>query len=230
MQAKQTPLFGSTSSVPVYEYQQQQEKWPQESSNSASYLLIEKVPDKYVEPVSHGYSSISKDLPNMIFLAFLCMKKIGSNYFADILQGIGLALSTSTIPYLYQAKLVASMTNISMFAMITAPYLLKILWAPIVDTCYVGAIGRRKSWLVPICLALGGMLFFLSYCVQDTDKGRLLVFGKQQLPVFYMVAFLLLFVTCLATLDIVIDGWTLELLKRDNLVYSSTIQVTVYLL
>lgn len=94
------------------------------------------------------------------------------------LQGIPMGLSTS-IPFLIQQKvaateaLAASTPAVStttaattaklayqanaVFALCSWPFSLKLLWAPIVDACFIPAFGRRKSWFVP-CQVLAGLL------------------------------------------------------------------------
>lgn len=44
----------------------------------------------------------------------------------------------------------ASYSSLSLFSMVSIPFSLKLLWAPLVDSLYVKSIGRRKTWLVRI--------------------------------------------------------------------------------
>lgn len=46
------------------------------------------------------------------------------------------------------------------------PYVLKILWAPIVDSLFVRKMGRRKSWLIPVQYLLGDKTYILSKNLQ----------------------------------------------------------------
>ncbi len=45
----------------------------------------------------------------------------------------------------------------AIFALCSWPFSLKLLWAPIVDACFIRSIGRRKSWLIPV-QALAGII------------------------------------------------------------------------
>lgn len=50
------------------------------------------------------------------------------------------------------------MTQMGLFSMASYPYSFKLLWSPIVDSCYSAAFGRRKSWIVPVQLASAALL------------------------------------------------------------------------
>jgi hypothetical protein len=43
----------------------------------------------------------------------------------------------------------------AIFALCSWPFSLKLLWAPIVNACFLRQFGRRKSWLVPCSLSRG---------------------------------------------------------------------------
>ncbi|CAM9841399.1 unnamed protein product, partial [Hapterophycus canaliculatus] len=46
----------------------------------------------------------------------------------------------------------------AIFSLVSFPFSLKLLWAPLVDSLYFPSFGRRKSWLVPAQLLCGGMM------------------------------------------------------------------------
>eukprot|EP00297_Palpitomonas_bilix_P002662 CAMPEP_0113883738 /NCGR_PEP_ID=MMETSP0780_2-20120614/9790_1 /TAXON_ID=652834 /ORGANISM="Palpitomonas bilix" /LENGTH=622 /DNA_ID=CAMNT_0000871123 /DNA_START=378 /DNA_END=2246 /DNA_ORIENTATION=- /assembly_acc=CAM_ASM_000599 len=75
-----------------------------------------------------------------------------------ILQGIPMGLAAS-VPLLLQSK-GASYKEQAAFAIVSSPYSLKLIWAPIVDSVYVKRIGRRKSWVMPIQLVVAFIFFF----------------------------------------------------------------------
>jgi PAT family acetyl-CoA transporter-like MFS transporter 1 len=106
------------------------------------------------------------------------------------LQGIPMGLSAS-IPFLIQQKLKVVATAAALdsaesaagaivsgtaarlsynanaiFALCSWPFSLKLLWAPIVDACYVKSFGRRKSWLIPVQSAAGLMMVLGSNFVE----------------------------------------------------------------
>lgn len=67
-----------------------------------------------------------------------------------MLQGIPMGFGSS-IPLILMEHDV-SYEALSLFSLVSLPFSLKIIWAPIVDTFYVPSFGRRKTWLVPIQL------------------------------------------------------------------------------
>ena len=77
-----------------------------------------------------------------------------------LLQGIPVGLAFGSIPYLLRSKL--SYSQIGIFTLCTYPYSLKLLWSPVVDSIFSTRLGRRKSWIVPIQLIVGMMLWWLS--------------------------------------------------------------------
>lgn len=96
--------------------------------------------------------------------------------------------------------------------------IVKILWAPIVDSAYIKAIGRRKSWLVPAQLLIGAFMIYLAQNVDDW-----LGDGGEQRPQMFLltsVFFVLWFLT--ATQDIAVDGWALTMLQRKNVGHAAT--------
>ncbi|SCV68604.1 BQ2448_725 [Microbotryum intermedium] len=132
-----------------------------------------------------------------------------------LLQGIPVGLAFGSIPFLLRAKL--SYSQIGLFTLCTYPYSLKLLWSPIVDSFFSPKLGRRKSWIVPIQLIVGCMLFWMGGNVQqlmDVDEPNV-----QTLTILF---FTLVFFA--ATQDIAVDGWALTLLSKDNLSYASTAQ------
>lgn len=78
---------------------------------------------------------------------------------SDLLQGIPVGLAFGSIPFLLRSKL--SYSQIGIFTLCTYPYSLKLLWSPIVDSIFSVKLGRRKSWIVPIQLIVGGMMWWL---------------------------------------------------------------------
>jgi PAT family acetyl-CoA transporter-like MFS transporter 1 len=125
------------------------------------------------------------------------------------LQGVPMGL-TAAIQLSFQEQNV-SLDMLNLFGQVSWPFSLKILWAPIVDSCYVKAVGLRKSWLVPSQLAIGITLILASS--RGLDEAENVVSAT--------CVFFLLFVLC-ATQDICVDGWALTLLKPKNVGYAST--------
>ncbi|VVC28216.1 Hypothetical protein CINCED_3A007453 [Cinara cedri] len=93
---------------------------------------------------------------------------------------------------------------------------MKLLWAPIVDAFYIQAIGRRKSWFVPVQYSMG--IFFI-YVANNIDDW-LPESGKPNIKMILFVFFVSNYFS--GTLDIVVDGWALTMLRKNNVNYAST--------
>ncbi|CRL01967.1 CLUMA_CG015131, isoform A [Clunio marinus] len=150
-------------------------------------------------------SNLKGDYGNVIILLFLYM-----------LQGIPLGIS-SAVPILLQNRGV-SYAEQAGFTFAFYPFTMKILWAPIVDSVYIKAFGRRKSWLVPTQILIGIFMIFLSQNVNDwlgdgSTKGP-------QMFLLTAVFFVLWFLT--ATQDVAVDGWALTMLRRENVGHAAT--------
>ena len=62
------------------------------------------------------------------------------------LTGIPLGLGGS-VPVLMKER-GASYSSLSLFSMVSVPFSIKLIWAPIIDSIYLKSVGRRKTWLV----------------------------------------------------------------------------------
>eukprot|EP00878_Enallax_costatus_P023000 GHUV01024444.1.p1 GENE.GHUV01024444.1~~GHUV01024444.1.p1 ORF type:complete len:287 (+),score=81.65 GHUV01024444.1:243-1103(+) len=129
------------------------------------------------------------------------------------MQGIPLGLTMGAMPFLLQSKL--SMTQMGLFSMASYPYSFKLLWSPIVDSCYSAAFGRRKSWIVPVQLASAALLIVCGGWIQQQYEAGAVT------PLTVLFFF---FVLLAATQDIAVDGWALTLLPPRHIEYASTCQ------
>ena len=147
---------------------------------------------------------LAKDRNGIILLVFLY-----------VLQGVPLGLAGS-IPMVLQAKKIGYRQQ-ALFSLVTWPFSIKLLWAPVVDSIFSRTFGRRKSWLVPVQYAIGIVMIFLSYSVNGLlgDEGEL-----PNVPVLTVIFFSLSFLA--ATQDIAVDGWALTMLSRENVGIAST--------
>ena len=131
------------------------------------------------------------------------------------LQGIPLGLAAS-IPMFLQTRKVGYRQQ-ALFSLVSWPFSVKLLWAPLVDAFYSRSFGRRKSWLIPTQYVIGVVMLVLSYFVDS-------LLGNDKEPpriVFLTIVFFILFV-CAATQDIAVDGWALTILSRENVGHAST--------
>lgn len=129
------------------------------------------------------------------------------------LQGVPMGLSAS-VSFILQEK-GASYAEQGVFSLASWPFSLKILWAPIVDSLYSKSIGQRKTWLIPIQIAVGGTLIYLS-----SHLGTLISEKGSDVNVLSAVFFWIYFL--LASQDIAVDGWALTMLSKKNVGLAST--------
>ncbi len=142
------------------------------------------------------FAGLRKELKNFITIFFL-----------GIASGIPLALILSTL----KANLVdnkINLTTIGVFTMLTLPYSLKFIVAPIIDSKGIfwlsRKIGHRKSWLVLTQVILAILTIKLGL-VANAGNNLMLVF-----------AVALCVGIASATQDIIIDGYRVELIKNES--------------
>jgi PAT family acetyl-CoA transporter-like MFS transporter 1 len=134
------------------------------------------------------------------------------------LQGIPIGLSLS-IPLLLQSSLLAAgldpFAAQALFSLCSWPFSLKLAWAPFVDAKsfpLLAALGPRKSWIVPLQLLAGALMF----CGASTIESYALS-AAPDVPRLTAAFFLLYFL--MATQDIAVDGWSLTMLSKPNRQY-----------
>ncbi|KAL8273109.1 hypothetical protein Esti_003030 [Eimeria stiedai] len=136
------------------------------------------------------------------------------------ITGIPMGLDGS-LPLLLLNKI--SYKQQSVLSLTSLPFSVKLLWAPLVDSCYVKALGRRRSWLVPLQFLAGFLMIFaardpskLQAWLGDTPGGG----GKPDVLALSLFFGFLYFL--MATQDIAVDGWALTLLSPENKGLAST--------
>lgn len=102
--------------------------------------------------------------------------------------------------------------TIGLASFLSAPWLLKFLWAPLVDRHGWPRIGRHRSWLIPAQLGMLLVTLALSGVAPEDDLGLV------------VLLFLVLNVFA-ATQDIAVDGWAVRLLKGEDLGPANSAQV-----
>lgn len=150
------------------------------------------------------------------------------------LQGIPVGLAFGTVPFLLKSiASTTSFTRLGLFSMATYPYSLKILWSPIVDSFYIKKTGRRRSWIIPVQLVSGIMLWALGWCinhniifagVDDAYYPHRATTSHANLNISALTLCFLLLIFLCATQDIAVDGWALTILSKESLSYASTAQ------
>lgn len=135
------------------------------------------------------------------------------------IQGIPIGLAFGSVPFLLKSNKL-TYSQVGLFSLATYPYSLKILWSPIVDSCYSATVGKRRSWIIPIQCVSGFSLIFLGSKIDTWISDNDLIL--QNLPLLSF-SFFFLILLC-ATQDIAVDGWALTILSKNALSYASTAQ------
>lgn len=145
---------------------------------------------------------IRGDRGNIVFLIIL-----------SLMQAIPYGL-ISAIPMILQ-KRGASYEQQAQFSVALWPTSIRLLWAPLVDSCFSKKFGRRKSWMVPVQYVVGltmiTMSFYIDYWLGDGTT-------ETNITMLVLVFFILAFMS--ATQDTIVDGWSLTMLKKRNLGYT----------
>lgn len=127
-------------------------------------------------------------------------------FFLGIASGLPLALILSTLKALLLEK-GFDLKTIGFFSLVGLPYTLKILFAPIIDSCPVPILtrifGQRKSWIIVTQLALALFISLLGIAGIAANLSAIAIFSL-------LVAF------ASASQDIVIDGYRIELIEKEN--------------
>lgn len=174
-----------------------------ERENNGKSISSEESGEKGGERVSMR-SRIYKDKGSIALLLFLY-----------ILQGVPIGLAGS-VPIILQTKKVGYRQQ-ALFSVVSWPFTVKLLWAPVVDSLYNQRFGRRKSWLIPSQYCIGFTMILLSYFVNN------LMGDKDTPPNVVLLTIMFFFLHFLAaTQDIAVDGWALTMLSKENVGLAST--------
>lgn len=129
----------------------------------------------------------------------------------------------SGLPYLLTSSTLAAwltaagvpLGDVGLFAIVTLPYSLKLLWAPLVDRYALPLLGRRRGWLLLFQLALAAALATLG------------ALGPRTTPVaFALVAVAVTFFA--ASQDVVSDAYRTDLLAPDERAAGTAVYVFGY--
>lgn len=136
---------------------------------------------------------------------------LGTLYFA---QGLPFGFFVQAVPILLR-KAGYSLTAIGGAALLTLPWALKFVWAPLVDRHYSKRIGRRRTWILAMQLAATLVLAAIA-----------LVPGSEDLSVLMAAMAVLNLIA--ATQDIATDGLAVELLPPEERGLANGLQVAGY--
>jgi MFS transporter, PAT family, beta-lactamase induction signal transducer AmpG len=129
-------------------------------------------------------------------------------------QGVPFGFFTQAFPTVMRQQGYA-LETISLASLLALPWAAKFLWSPAVDRYKFERIGRRKSWLLPLQLLTGLILFAVGLLPQSAYL----------LPTLVMVFVVNLLI---ATQDIASDGLAVDILVENERGIANGIQVAGY--
>lgn len=132
-------------------------------------------------------------------------------YFA---QGLPYGFQANALP-LYMRESGISLTKVGLASALALPWLLKVLWSPFVDRHGSPVFGRRKSWIVPMQVAM-------TLCAMAAAFTPV----KTELTLLLLLILLLNFFA--ATQDIAVDGLAVDILSARELGLGNAAQVNGY--
>jgi PAT family beta-lactamase induction signal transducer AmpG len=145
-------------------------------------------------------------------------KNLAIIFLLGISAGIPLALILSTLKVTL-VELGFDIKTIGTFALISIPYSLKIFFAPVIDSISIvfltKKIGQRKSWII---LTQFFLILFTSLL------GFSLIFENIAL----IAIFALLIAFASAAQDIVIDGYRIEILEKEDQAIAASLYIYGY--
>jgi len=142
-------------------------------------------------------------------------------FFLYTLQGLPIGLSEA-IPLLLSNRNVAYEEQ-AKFNFVYYPFSMKLIWAPIVDSCFFARFGRRKSWLVPAQCVIGITMLITSQYVGKLMGQEATETEAGVPPDVTSLTIVFFFLNLMAaTQDVAVDGWALTMLKQGNVGYAST--------
>ena len=138
--------------------------------------------------------------------------------FLGFAEGLPLALTGATLN-VWLTEEGVSRTNIGLFALVTMPYALKFLWAPLIDRMRLPVMtrlfGRRRGWALTAQAALIAALLGLG----TTDPGQ---------DLWWTALCAVLVAFCSASQDIVVDAYRVEVLEEHQQAAGAAVLVLGY--
>jgi MFS transporter, PAT family, beta-lactamase induction signal transducer AmpG len=136
---------------------------------------------------------------------------LGALYFV---QGLPFGFQATALPVYLRTQGV-SVTAIGFLGLLSLPWMLKAFWAPLVDRYGSARIGRRKSWILPLQVALAGTCALAAFVPVETGLPALLglIFCMNLLA---------------ATQDIAVDGFAVDTLRPEERGLGNAAQVVGY--
>jgi MFS family permease len=129
-------------------------------------------------------------------------------------QGLPFGFQSNALP-LFMLKNGVSLTKVGLAGALSLPWLLKPLWAPLVDKFGNARFGRRKSWIVPLQFLLALACVAAAYSEPGEALSRLILI-------------VLIMNVLTATQDIAVDAFAVDRLGKADLGLGNSAQVVGY--
>lgn len=141
-----------------------------------------------------------------------------TNYFLIIIaqlyviQGISVGLAFDAYPILLRNAGI-SLAVIAMVPLAALPWVVKFLWAPMIENHWLKTIGYRKSWLLPIQCLLAILITIIAFTPFTAETTS------------YLLVIIMLSSIASATQDIATDGLAADLAQSNTITQINSIQV-----
>lgn len=139
-------------------------------------------------------------------------------FFLGVSSGLPLALTLGTLS-IWLSRIGIDKTTIGLLGVVTLPYTLKFLWAPLIDRLPMPVLGRwlgrRRSWALATQLILAGAIIAMALTDPVESIGLFAVFA-------------LLVAAVSASQDVVIDAYRVEILDPTRYGAGAAISVFGY--
>jgi hypothetical protein len=140
-------------------------------------------------------------------------RRLSTLFFLYLVQGLPYGFFISVLPlFLRQAGW--SRTAIGFYSLLGLPWILKPLWAPLVDRFSWPALGRRKSWILP-CVMVSAILALLLASQEPLPDS----------PIRCLLLIVLAINLVAATQDIAVDGLAVDILSERERGPGNAVQV-----
>lgn len=138
-------------------------------------------------------------------------RKLGLLFALYFCQGLPGGFLAVALPVMLREQGL-DLTTIGLASALSLPWVLKVLWAPLVDATGGGRWGRRRSWLLPV--QAGMLVVTLAFTSFEPEQS------------LWAVAVLFLILNVLAaTQDIAVDGWAVDMLREDEVGPGNSAQI-----
>ncbi len=137
---------------------------------------------------------------------------LGTLYFV---QGMPFGFQTGALSAYARSQGMSLRAITFLGVLLGLPWLLKPLWAPLVERYGSVRLGARKSWIIPMQAGIALVCVAASFVVT----------GSSLAPLFALIFLMNLFA---ATQDIAVDGLAVDLLRDRDLGWGNAVQVVGY--